>query len=197
MPASALAQTIRERGIKTVLNLRGENPSEAWYRDELSATLENGATHVDVAMSSCLWISRAQLRTLIETLETSEPPLLIHCAWGSERTGLTSAFAELLRPGGTIADARAQFSIAYLFVRVNDGKVMAEHLDLYERWLHESGLAHTPDNFKRWVNEGFKPGHPSREDWQYDPYPLVVTKRPQQRPRDHPLAAKTLETPPR
>ncbi len=106
MPASALAQAIRERRIKTVLNLRGSNPSEPWYRDELETTLEQGATHIDVAMSSCLWMSRAQLRALVETLENADHPLLIHCAWGSERTGLTSAFAELLRPCSTLADAR-------------------------------------------------------------------------------------------
>ena len=86
-------------------------------------------------MSSCVWMSRAQLNALVESLDTAEYPMLIHCAWGSERTGLVSAFAELLRPGSTLADARAQFSLGYLFVRINDGKVMAEHLDQYENWL--------------------------------------------------------------
>ena len=81
-------------------------------------------------------VSRPASR-LVETLEKAEYPLLIHCAWGSERTGLASAFAELLRPGSTLDDARAQFSIRYLFVRMNDGKVMAEHLDQYESWLRE------------------------------------------------------------
>ena len=179
MPASALAQTLRERRIKTVLNLRGSNPSESWYRDEVAATREAGATHIDVAMSSCLWMSRVQLRALVETLDTAEYPLLIHCAWGSERTGLVSAFAELLRPGGTLDDARAQFSIRYLFVRVNDGKVMAEHLDQYENWLRKEESSTHPANFHRWVDEGFQPGQPSREDWPYDPYPLVVITRPE------------------
>jgi protein tyrosine phosphatase (PTP) superfamily phosphohydrolase (DUF442 family) len=178
MPASALAQTIRERQIKTILNLRGANPSESWYRDELSATLKEGATHIDIAMSSCVWMSREQLRALVDTLEKAEVPLLIHCAWGSERTGLASAFAELLRPGSTLDDARAQFSIRYLFIRVNDGKVMAEHLDQYESWLRESGAAHSPDKFRQWATEEFRPGHPGREEWPYDPYPLVVVERP-------------------
>ena len=143
MPASALAQTIRERQIKTVLNLRGSNPSERWYRDELATTREAGATHVDIAMSSCLWMSRAQLRALVEDPRYGRVPAADPLPWGSERTGLVSAFAELLRPGGTLDDARAQFSIRYLFVRVNDGKVMAEHLDQYESWLRESGVEHT------------------------------------------------------
>jgi len=183
MPAAALTQTVRKYRIKTVLNLRGSNPSRPWYRDELTATLEAEATHIDVAMSSCLWMSRPQLRTLIQTLDTADYPLLIHCAWGSERTGLVSAFAELLRPGSTLDDARSQFSIRYLFVRVNDGKVMAEHLDQYECWLRNCHMEHTPNNFRRWVNEGFRPLPPSREQWLYDPYPLVVVNRPEPKNR--------------
>ena len=118
------------------------------------------------------------MRALIDTLDTAEYPMLIHCAWGSERTGLVSAFAELLRPGSTLEEARAQFSVGYLFVRINDGKVMAEHLDQYENWLLERKLAHDPATFRRWVKEGFKPGVPNREQWPYDPYPLVVITRP-------------------
>jgi protein tyrosine phosphatase (PTP) superfamily phosphohydrolase (DUF442 family) len=189
MPGSALAQTLRERQIKSVLNLRGQNPSETWYRDEMAATRRAGATHIDVAMSSCLWMSREQLRALVKTLESADYPLLIHCAWGSERTGLVSAFAELLRPGSSLDQARAQFSIRYLFVRIGDGTVMAEHLDLYESWLGNLGMVHTPDNFRRWVADGFQPGKPSREDWPYDPYPLVVTTRPESAPADVPIAA--------
>jgi protein tyrosine phosphatase (PTP) superfamily phosphohydrolase (DUF442 family) len=178
MPASALARTLREHHIKTVLNLRGSNPVESWYRDEVARTNGAGATQVDVAMSSCVWMSRAQLRALIHTLDTAEYPVLIHCAWGSERTGLVSAFAELLRPGGTVADARSQLSIRYLFLRFNDGKVMAEHLDQYESWLRASGSQHDPARFRRWVDQVFRPGVPSREQWPYDPYPLVVITRP-------------------
>jgi protein tyrosine phosphatase (PTP) superfamily phosphohydrolase (DUF442 family) len=195
VPASALAQSLRERQIKTVLNLRGSNPSDSWYRGELKTTREAGATQIDVAMSSCLWMSRVQLRALVQAIDGAEYPLLIHCAWGSERTGLVSAFAELLRPGSTLDDARAQFSVRYLFVRVNDGKVMAEHLDQYESWLRNNGLIHDPANFHRWVDEGFKPGQPSREDWAYDPYPLVVVTRPETKPRPQPIATGTRHRP--
>jgi hypothetical protein len=188
MPATALADTVRANRIKTVLNLRGFNPAYAWYRDEVAATNGVLATQVDIAMSSCLWMSRAQLRALVRTLDHAEYPMLIHCAWGSERTGLVSAFAELLRSGSTLDDARAQFSIRHLFVRVNDGKVMAEHLDQYENWLRALGRRHDPASFRRWVDEGFKPGVPSREQWPYDPYPLVVITRPGSKPEREPLA---------
>jgi protein tyrosine phosphatase (PTP) superfamily phosphohydrolase (DUF442 family) len=195
MPAGALAHAVRDNQIKTVLNLRGSNSHRNWYRDELTATLGAGATHIDIAMSSCLWMSRVQLRALVDTLDTAEFPILVHCAWGSERTGLAAAFAELLRPGGTMDDARAQFSIWYLFVPIGDGKVMAEHLNEYENWLRKERLEHTPARFRFWAHNGFQPRHPSREDWRQDPYPLVVIKRPDKVPQSEPSTSEVSTSP--
>jgi protein tyrosine phosphatase (PTP) superfamily phosphohydrolase (DUF442 family) len=179
MSAGSLARTIHARKVRTVLNLRGANPTEPWYRAERAATVGAGATQIDIAMSSCLWMSRAQLQALVRVLDTCEHPLLIHCQWGSERTGLASAFAELLRPGRTLKDARDQFSVRYLFVPVKDGKIMMDHLNQYDAWLRAAGKPHDPALFRRWVAEGFQPGRPGREQWPYDPYPLVVTTRPE------------------
>ena len=94
------ARIVRSHGIKTVLNLRGAHPEQAWYRAERSATLGAGATQIDMAMSSCEWMSRDQARMLVRVLDTCEYPLLIHCWRGSERTGLVSAMTELLRQRG-------------------------------------------------------------------------------------------------
>ncbi len=172
-----LAKTVRDHKIRTVLNLRGQHPEQSWYRAERSAALREGATLVDVALSSCEWMSRSQIRTLVNVLQTSEKPILIHCWRGSERTGIASAFLTLLRDGSTLDEARAQFSLQYLFIRAGDGVVCIQHLEQYESWLKSQGQAHTPTLFRQWVNEGFVPGIPSREQWPYDPIPLAVLTR--------------------
>jgi hypothetical protein len=181
MSASALNRTLRERGIRTVINLRGPNPDAGWYREELAATLAQGATHVDVPMSSCVWMSHIQLRKLIHVLDTCDYPAIIHCSWGSERTGLTAAIVRLLRPGGTLAEARDELALRYLYVRLGDGRIMAEFLDQYEAWLRARRAEHTPDLFRKWAAEDYRPGRPSREDWPYDPSPLTVVTRPSRR----------------
>jgi protein tyrosine phosphatase (PTP) superfamily phosphohydrolase (DUF442 family) len=172
-----LSRTIRRYGIKTVLNLRGSNVAQPWYTAERSATLAAGATQVDISIASDYWLSREQARTLVEALETCEKPVLIHCEWGAERTGLGSAMATLLRPGSTTADARRQFSAYYLFLPIRDGLVMRGHLDEYEGWLKRRGLAHTPEVFRRWVAEVYRPQGDSREDWPCEPYPLKTVTR--------------------
>jgi protein tyrosine phosphatase (PTP) superfamily phosphohydrolase (DUF442 family) len=191
MRAADLGRIVRTHAIKTVLNLRGAHPEEGWYRAERSAVLSAGATQIDMALSSCEWMSRDQARTLLKVLETSEYPLLVHCWRGSERTGLVSAMTELLRPGGTFAAARGQFSLRYLFVRAGDGALMLDHLERYADWLRQQGLEHTPEHFSRWMTAGFTPGRPGREDWPYDPYPLVVVTRPASAPA--PASAPTHE----
>ncbi len=177
MTKQALTDTLSEHQIKTVLNLRGSHPEESWYRDERAATLEAGATQVDIALSSCEWMSRAQARALLEVLETADGPLLVHCYHGSERTGMVTAFAELLRPGSTLADAENQFSYLHMYFGLGDGVVTHQHLELYENWLKKQSIDHSPEHFRRWLSTGYQPGDPCRERWNYDPYPLVVRTR--------------------
>ena len=161
-----------------MLNLRGSHPESDWYLDERRATLEGGATQVDMAMSSSEWMSRAEARVLLEVLESADRPLLVHCFHGSERTGMVSAFAELLRPGSTPPRRRGpQFSLRHLYVGFGDGVVTHQHLEAYQTWLRNQSLAHSPDRFRRWLGVEYQPGEPSRERWNYDPYPLVVVTK--------------------
>jgi hypothetical protein len=64
---------------------------------------------------------------------------------------------------------------------------MAEHLEQYASWLHKSHMQHDPTNFRRWVEQGFQPGVPSREQWPFDPYHLVVITRPGAKPEYEPV----------
>lgn len=173
-----LAHEFKAHHVRTVLNLRGPNPDQPWYLAERRTTLAAGATQVDVPLASDHWLSREQARTLVELLDGCERPILIHCEWGAERTGLASAFAELLRPGGSVAAARRQFSAWYLFAPTRDGLKMRKHVDAYQRWLDDWKIAHSPEYFRVWITQAYRPGFPSRDDWPYDPYPLAVVTRP-------------------
>ena len=178
MSPGALRRTLHDYHVKTVVNLRGANPREPWYQEEIATTLAAGVTQVDLSLSSCVWMSRVQLRALVRILDHCDYPVLLHCAWGSERTGLTAAISQLLRPGSSLEDARSQLGLRYLYVRAGDGKIMAEFLDQYERWLAHKRLAHGPEVFRRWVEDGYIPGKPNREEWPYDPFPLFIIMRP-------------------
>lgn len=178
MRAGQLGHALETYAVRTVLNLRGPNPESAWYRAETEATLHAAATQVDVAMASDQWLSQDQARAIVQILERCEKPVLIHCEWGAERTGLISAFARLLEPGSTLDAARAEFSARYLFLPIRDGLMMRGHLDRYAAWLSAQNLTHSPQAFRTWVRAGYQPGSPCREQWPYDPYPLATITRP-------------------
>ncbi|ADV63982.1 hypothetical protein Isop_3424 [Isosphaera pallida ATCC 43644] len=195
LSAAQLDRVIADHGIRAVLNLRGHNPDEPWYRNEVATTLKRGATQIDVAMSSCDWASRAQMNEIVRILETAPRPLLIHCWHGSERTGLVSALAILLRPGSTLEEAERQFSWRYLYVPFGDGVTTYAHLKQYKHWLERTRRPHTPETLKDWVGNHFRPGFPSREHWPYDPYPLSVITRVE--PSSEARTAVNSESPPR
>jgi len=182
LDAGTLGRLIDSKGIRTVLNLRGPNPEADWYQTERAAVLEAGATLIDLPMASDYWLTPSQARTVLETLERCERPVLIHCQFGSERTGLVSAMAMLSRPDGSLEAAEAQFSPYYLFLPLKDGLVMRGHFDRYQAWLESQGLEHEPRWFRRWLSEAYEPGSPNRSQWPYDPYPLKVVTRPNARP---------------
>ena len=130
-------------------------------------------------MSSDQWLSREQSTALLDILDHASYPILIHCEWGAERTGLVAAITELLRDDASLADATAEFSPYYLFLPIKDGLVMRGHLDLYADWLDRTHHAHTPATFRSWLSEVYQPGNPSREHWPCNPYPLKIVSRPE------------------
>jgi protein tyrosine phosphatase (PTP) superfamily phosphohydrolase (DUF442 family) len=175
------ARLIREKGIRTILNLRGPNPDQPWYRAELAASKAANVTHIDLPMASDQWLSHEQAESLLSVLDTCDFPLLIHCEFGAERTGLVSAVVELLDPASSLDDAEGQFTLRHLFLPIKDGRVMLGHLRQYEAWLAARGEPHSPDRFRRWLARDYRPGSPSREYWPCNPYPrLVVTSSAEQ-----------------
>ncbi|RUL86119.1 protein tyrosine phosphatase [Tautonia sociabilis] len=178
LDAETLAALIRRRGIRSVLNLRGPNPAADWYPAEREATLSAGATLIDVPLASDYWLTPEQAEQLVEVLDSASRPLLVHCQFGAERTGLVASMAVLLRPGGSIAEAEAQFSPYFLFLPIKDGLVMRGLLRQYQRWLADSQAEHSPATFRRWIAEQYRPGTPNRSQWPYNPYPLRVVTRP-------------------
>lgn len=86
-----LAAYIQQNGIKTVINLRGENDRSRWYEDEVSTTERFGITHIDFGMSARRELNLQRVAQLIDIMRNAPKPILIHCKSGSDRTGLASA----------------------------------------------------------------------------------------------------------
>jgi protein tyrosine/serine phosphatase len=90
-PTSAqLERYVRDHGIETVINLRGENTAD-WYRQEIATSEKLGIKHIDFRMSASQELDPERAAELVAVMKSAPKPILIHCQAGADRSGLASA----------------------------------------------------------------------------------------------------------
>ncbi len=137
MNAVNLEHTIGTLDVRTVINLRGENPGSDWYDAEVAVCKKKRVPLHSFAWSKNKIPDPESLARYINVIETGTPPFLAHCQGGTHRTGVAAAVYLLLK-GKDVATARKQFGPMFLNAPI--GKL----LDLYEG----SGMP-----FKQWALE--------------------------------------------
>lgn len=153
-----LDELIRANGIRTVVNLRGGCPTFDWYRNECRTSADLDVCQEDLCFSAGRLPAVPEVRRLVEVLDRSEYPLLFHCQRGADRTGLASAVALLLHGDVPYEEARRQLGPRFGHVALGRPGNLDRFFDLYREWLDRQGLAHSRDNFRRWVEHDYCPG---------------------------------------
>ncbi len=91
MNAEQLARVIQKCGIKSILNLRGENPTASWHQTEIATASRLNVVHYDRSLGSGTPLTLEQMDDLVTLLRQAPKPVLIHCYGGADRSGLVSA----------------------------------------------------------------------------------------------------------
>lgn len=78
-------------GVRSVINLRGENTGADWYDQEVAASRRLGLVHIDYRMSAKDRVDPRRAAELIAVMRAAPKPVLIHCNGGADRSGLASA----------------------------------------------------------------------------------------------------------
>jgi len=108
-----LENVVQHDGIRTIINLRGAAPGEAWYDDEQRFAQGHHLAMIDIPMRDDEAPSAQTVDVLVAALRTAQRPILIHCKAGSDRTGLASALFEYDIMHRTPAEAATQLSFAF------------------------------------------------------------------------------------
>jgi len=91
MKPDVLAQVIRDHGIKSIVNLRGDSGDMDWYFSETNTAWRLGVQHFDFSLSANRELKDEEMDQILTTMSTAPKPILIHCKTGSDRTGLVGA----------------------------------------------------------------------------------------------------------
>lgn len=109
--AGFLRRFLRQRKIRTVVNLRGSNPQHLWWRYETEVCKDLQIKHCDISVNSRTLPSREILLEILDTFDASPKPLLIKCSGGQDRTSLGAALYIVHNKGwAAISDAMGQFA---------------------------------------------------------------------------------------
>jgi len=158
LSGKALAEAIAEHHIRTVVNLRGCSVSLPWYLEECRATHRLNVAQEDICFSANRLPSSQELRRLVELLDRTEYPVLLHCRHGADRTGLASAIVMLLQPGVSFPEAREQLSLRFGHLSWGHLRYLDRFFDLYADWLKDQRLSHSPGHLREWIATENFPG---------------------------------------
>ncbi|MCC6491077.1 MAG: dual specificity protein phosphatase family protein [Candidatus Hydrogenedentes bacterium] len=126
MSRGRLGYVVTKHQIKTVVNLRGANPDEEWYQNEVAVCEERGVAHHDLKWTMRRIPEPESLQQLVDFFQSAEKPILVHCQAGIHRAGTASAAYKLYK-GASPRAARRQFGIYF-----HDAPI-GELVDLYEK----------------------------------------------------------------
>ncbi len=113
LSSSEIASYAKEYGIKTIINLRGDNLGKPWYDAEVAEARELGVTHLDFRMSARRELSPSRAADLVALMKKAEKPLLIHCQAGADRSGLAAALYLAAVKKENASEAAGQLSFRY------------------------------------------------------------------------------------
>ena len=111
-----LDYAVKVLGVRTVINLRGENPGEPWYDMEAARLGELEANLINIPMSASRPPSPQVLLSLYEAFQSCEYPILIHCQGGADRTGAAAAIWRMTMLGTPREEALGELDLSLIHI---------------------------------------------------------------------------------
>jgi len=124
-------------GIRTIVNLRGENDGASWYEAEAAETKRLDVTLINFGMSAGRQLTQDRAAKLVAILKHAEKPILIHCKGGADRSGLASALylAAVAKQGEQAAEGQISIRYGHISLPFAPAHAMDLTFEALEPWL--------------------------------------------------------------
>ena len=156
-PSPERLKTYRDRGIKSVLNLRGTS-LYSYYLFEHEACAALGLNLTDQNMSATELPDLETILRLETYFKTLEKPLVLHCKSGADRAGFVSALYLLLIENAPIELAQKQLGFRYLHIKSSKKGILDYCLEKYRKTNKARPIA-----FREWLMTKYDPIALTRE----------------------------------
>lgn len=113
MDSANLRRVVERYRIETIINLRGSNPKEEWYRQETTTARLLNARHLDFAFSAGREVNDAEIEAILGSIRTAPKPVLLHRNGGADRTSLIASLYLLAVEEKPAAQASRELSPFY------------------------------------------------------------------------------------
>ncbi len=140
-----VAEHARERGIKTILNLRGDS-TKGYYLLEKEACEAAGIELIDFRVYSRDTPTVERIFEAKDLFERITYPALMHCKSGADRAGLMSVLYMIFRQGEPVRVAKQQLSKKYLHMKEGKTGLLDAFFDAYLEAERATGIG-----FEDWV----------------------------------------------
>lgn len=159
-PSPKMIARWADRGIKTVINLRGlrehiEQPGFYWLEKEACA--EHGIEMINLRAFSRESPPRKFLLEIDKAFRRIAYPALMHCKSGADRAGVGSTLFQFLYAGKSLNEAQTQLSYKYGHVKAGKTGVLDHFFDTYRAVAARDGTTPNRDHFMAWVESEYDP----------------------------------------
>ncbi|GAA4222793.1 protein tyrosine/serine phosphatase [Sagittula marina] len=145
-------------GIKTVVNLRGED-KRAHYLFEKESVEALGMTLVDAKLWARTAAPRRRLLAVIDALREAERPMMFHCKSGADRAGIVAAIYLMVFENVPVSEAKKQLGLKYIHLDFTKTGVQDYILRLFEARQDIGEIG-----FEDWLKTEYVAG-PIQEGW--------------------------------
>ncbi|MEM8552669.1 MAG: sulfur transferase domain-containing protein [Pseudomonadota bacterium] len=139
-----------QRGIRTVLSLRGEGNGGDLLEQE--ACTRHNLNFERIVMWSRGAPPKDSLYTALDRFPQLERPILLHCKSGADRAGLGAALFRIIVDGAPVAIARKELSLRYGHIRHAKTGILDAFLDAFETTGEARGI-----DLRTWVTDHYDP----------------------------------------
>ena len=137
-PSPFMLENLKKKGIKTIINLRGERDNSINFVEKNICEKIN-LNLIEFKLLSRAAPSKEQIHNAKKIFETISYPALMHCKSGADRTGIMSVLYLIFHKHKDVKEALSELSFKYLHIKISKSGILDAFFEKYLLYSKQGG----------------------------------------------------------